>query len=74
MGKRLLYLLLGYGVAWIPFFVWWAFTGKFKWVAALWLGISFSNLLLYIGERSGKLKPIEELKRPLTLFPRDLTR
>lgn len=74
MGKRLLYLLLGYAVGLSPFLVWWAFTGKFGWVPALWLGISCSNLFLYIGQRTGKLKPIEELNRPLTLFPRDLPR
>lgn len=74
MGKRLLYMLAGYAVAWLPFLVWWAFTGKFKFTAALWFGISCSNLFLYIGQRTGRLKPIEELNRPLTLFPRDLPR
>jgi hypothetical protein len=74
MVRRLLYLVLGYGVGWLPFLVWWAFTGKFQYGAALCLGIACSNLFLYAGERSGKLKSIGELNRPLTLFPRDLPR
>jgi hypothetical protein len=73
MGKRLLYMLPGYAVGWLPFLVWWAFTGKFRFISALWFGISCSNLFLYIGQRRGKLKPIEE-NRALTLFPRDLPR
>jgi len=35
------------------------------------MGITCSSLLLWYAERNGKVKTIEELHRPLTLFPRD---
>jgi hypothetical protein len=34
------------------------------------LGTAFAILFTYIAERKGKVKSIEELRRPLTLFPR----
>jgi hypothetical protein len=71
MGKRIAFGLVGYGVGWLPFVVLWAFTGKFRYASALWLGVACSNFFLYIAERKGKLKSIGELDRPLTLFPRD---
>jgi len=71
MGKRLTYGLMGVGVGLLPYLAWWALTGKFKGISALCLAPACGNLFVYWAERKGKLKSIEELNRPLTLFPRD---
>jgi hypothetical protein len=74
MGKRLAYFLLSFGVGMVPSLATWAFTGKFSSALALGLGTSCSSLFLLFCERTGKVKSIEEIDRPLTLFPRDLPR
>jgi hypothetical protein len=74
MRKRLAYFLLSFGVGTIPSLATWAFAGKFSAPLALGLGTSCSGLFLLFCERTGKVKSIEELNRPLTLFPRDLPR
>jgi len=74
MGKRLAFGLVGYGVGSLILLVLWTFTGKFQILPLFVLGNSFSALFVYWAERKGKLKSIEELNRPLTLFPRDLPR
>lgn len=49
----------------------WGITSKFQIVSLFVLGNSFGVLFTYWAERRGKVKSIEELNRPLTLFPRD---
>jgi hypothetical protein len=72
MGKRFALGLVGYGVGSSISLVLWAFTGKFQILSLFVLGNSLSALFVYWAERKGKVKSIEELNRPLTLFPRNL--
>jgi hypothetical protein len=74
MGKRFAYCLLSFGVGTIPSLATWAFAGKFSAALALGLGTSCSSLFLLFCERTGRVKSIEEINRPLTLFPRNLPR
>jgi hypothetical protein len=71
MGKRAAYLLGGYGIGSLIMLALWGITGKFQILFLFVLGNSFGVLLTYRAERKGKVKSIEELNRPLTLFPRD---
>jgi len=52
----------------------WGFTRKFQILSLFVLGNSLGALFVYRAERKGKVKSIEELNRPLTLFPRNLPR
>jgi len=74
MGKRLAYLLAGYCVGSLIMLVLWGFTRKFQILSLFVLGNSLGALFVYRAERKGKVKSIEELNRPLTLFPRNLPR
>lgn len=49
----------------------WVFTGKFSALSLCLLGNAFGLTFVFWAERKGKVKTIEELNRPLTLFPRD---
>ena len=71
MGKRIAYVLAGYGVGCLILVTLWAFTWKFRVWSVLMLGSSFGNLFVCWAQRKGKLKTIEELNRPLTLVPRE---
>jgi hypothetical protein len=71
MGKRIAYGLVGYSIGSLILLVFWAFTGKFKILSLLTLGNSFGAFFVYWAERKGKVKSIEEINRPLTLFPRE---
>ena len=74
MGKRLAIGLVGYIPGFLILLVLWTFTRKFQILPLFMLGNSFGALVVYWAERKGKLKSIEELNRPLTLFPRDFPR
>ncbi len=74
MGKRFAYFLLSFGAGMIPGLAAWALTGRFSAPLALGLGTACSSLGLLFCERTGRVKSIEEINRPLTLFPRDLPR
>jgi hypothetical protein len=74
MGKRVAYLLAGYCVGSLILLVLWTFTGKFGILPLFVLGNSFGGLFVYWAERKGNVKSIDDLNRPLTLFPRDLPR
>jgi hypothetical protein len=71
MGKRAVYLLAGYGVGSLIALALWLFTGKLKVLPLFVLGNTLGALFTWWAERSGKVKSIEEINRPLTLFPRD---
>jgi hypothetical protein len=70
MGKRLAYLVAEYCVGSPILLVLWGFTGKFRILSLFVLGNSFGCLFVYWAERKGKVKSVEGLNRPLTLFPR----
>ena len=62
-------MLTGYAAALLLFAFWWLFTGRFRWGGANMLGLSLGNLAVYLAERKGWLKSVEELDRPLSIFP-----
>jgi hypothetical protein len=71
---RSTYFLLGCGVG---AFIWTAFLAirrPHDWVLAILslieMSVCCAVLACYFAERRGKVKSIEELHRPLTLFPR----
>lgn len=74
MGKRVAYLFAGYCVGSLILLVLWTFTQRFQILSLFLLGNSLGALFVYWAERKGNVKSIEELNRPLTLFPRDLPR
>jgi hypothetical protein len=75
MGKRLAYFLPGFAIGLLILSVIWAIRKPHHWGAAFSLAIPLSiscgTWTTYIAERKGKVKSVEELRRPLTLFPRD---
>jgi hypothetical protein len=74
MGRRIAYGLLGLAIGalifgplsaiWRPHDRWLQTLSSIAWT-------SCGPLAVYIAERTGKVKSIEELRRPLTLFPRE---
>ncbi|HEY3824530.1 MAG TPA: hypothetical protein VGL82_08220 [Bryobacteraceae bacterium] len=71
MGKRVAYLLAGYGFGSLIGLALWSFTGKYHVWPVFLLGNSLGLLFTLWAEHAGKVKTIDELNRPLTLFPRD---
>ena len=70
MGKRLAYGLIGgWSIAAPLMLLIWALTGKFNIMSLALLGNSFGLLIVGWAERRGKVQSIEQLNRPLTLFP-----
>lgn len=66
MGKRVMYGLVGYGIG--TAIVWVAHGGRHFGNAAN-IGIVGGSVAIWLGERSGRLKPLEEVNRPISLFP-----
>jgi hypothetical protein len=69
MGRRLAYSLLGFSVGLIASLVLEAVFGKRVGIASIAVAIGFSSIAVGIAEHRGKVKSIEEINRPLTLFP-----
>jgi hypothetical protein len=69
MGKRYAYGLLGMALGGLVGSIPWALTGKPSPFVAL--GVAGASLAIFLAERKGKLKSIEEINRPITLFPRN---
>ncbi|MGP0073138.1 MAG: hypothetical protein ACLPWF_14550 [Bryobacteraceae bacterium] len=74
MGKRIAYGLLGCAFgALIELLIFSIRTPRhwgFAMSPAIALCISCGTIVIWIAERKGKVKSIQELHRPLTLFPR----
>lgn len=68
MGKRFAYLLLGTGIGLLVAFLLDAVLGKAVGVGA-WLIVTGGSIAVAIAERMGKVKSVEEINRPVTLFP-----
>ncbi len=76
MGRRTLYYFCGFALgALIELSVKLAIHRPHTWESAgfgaMGLGTSFGVLFLYIAERKRKIPSVEDLHRPLRLFPRD---
>jgi hypothetical protein len=74
MGKRSAYSLLGFALgALVELLAVLVIRRPHHWesamIGAVDLGFAGAVLITYIAERKGKVKSIEELHRPLTLFP-----
>jgi len=70
MGKRLAYTLLGISIGLV---ITWGIrtaVGKRFDTGGIVIAIACGVLAVSIAERKGKVKSIEELKRPATLFPK----
>jgi len=74
MGRRLQYYLLGSAMGLPILLVLFAIRPPHHWRMAIVPAIGVCNsiglIVLQKAERRGKVKSIEELHRPLTLFPR----
>jgi hypothetical protein len=74
MGRRWKYGLPGVAIGLLILSVLFAIRRPHHWqyeiLPAVTICLSCGNLATYIAERKGKVKSIEELHRPLTLFPR----
>lgn len=62
MGKRVLYALAGWGIG--TLIAWLAFGTR-----AMTFGGVGAGIAVWLGERSGRLKPAHQLNRPISLFP-----
>jgi hypothetical protein len=75
MGKRLAYGLPGIAIGLLIASAIFAIRRPHHWqleiLPVVTLCLSCGLLTISIAERKGKVKSIEELHRPLTLFPRD---
>jgi hypothetical protein len=75
MGRRIAYGLLGVAIGVVFCSALALIRRPHNWESAVradfGLCISCGGITVWIAERKGKLKSIEELHRPLTLFPRD---
>jgi hypothetical protein len=72
MGKRLAYTLLGIGIGLTIAWGIQSAIGKRIEIGGIStvIGVACGALAVSIAERKGKVKSIEELKRPATLFPK----
>jgi hypothetical protein len=74
MGRRLQYYLLGSAMGLPILLVLFAIRPPHHWgmviVPSIAICSPFGLIVLQKAERRGKVKSIEELQRPLTLFPR----
>lgn len=67
MGRRIVYSLVGYGVG---TGVTWLVQAALHYPHNLLVaGLAGGPLAVWVGERTGRLKPIQEELRPTTLFP-----
>jgi hypothetical protein len=72
VGKRFAYGFIGgWSVAALLMLLIWALTGKFNILSLALFGNTFGIWIVGWAERRGKVESIEQLHRPLTLFPRD---
>jgi hypothetical protein len=71
MGRRFAYLLTGYAAGALVGLALWVFTGKFYVWLAFIVGNTLGVLFTVRAERAGKVKTVDELNRPLTIFGRD---
>jgi hypothetical protein len=74
MGRRWIYGLPGVAIGLLIVSAIFAIRrphhGQFEILPVVNTCLGCANLATYIAERKGKVKSIEELHRPLTLFPR----
>jgi O-antigen/teichoic acid export membrane protein len=70
MGKRLAYTLLGFSIGLLVALVLGSVAGKSFGMGGVGIALSFGGLAVAIAEWRGKVKSIEEINRPVTLFPR----
>jgi energy-coupling factor transporter transmembrane protein EcfT len=74
MGKRIAYGLLGFAFGALIVTALFAIRSPHHWgfaiTPAIALCISCGTVVTWMAERNGKVKSIEELHRPLKLFPR----
>jgi hypothetical protein len=73
MGRRIAYGLLGVAIGLLINWAIDAVRRPHDWFPPATVGpcLGCAALVVWIAERKGKVKSIEELHRPLTLFPRD---
>jgi hypothetical protein len=73
MGRRIAYALLGVAIGLLINLAIDAVRRPHDWATPATVGLCLSCAAFVVGiaERKGKVKTIEELHRPLTLFPRD---
>ena len=73
MRRRLAYTLLGISIGLVIAWGIRSAVGKSLRTADIVIAIACGALAVSIAERKGKVKSIEELKRPTTLFPKQPT-
>jgi hypothetical protein len=73
MGRRIAYALLGVAIGLLINLAIDAVRRPHDWFPSGMIGLCLgcAALVVWIAERKGKVKTIDELHRPLTLFPRD---
>jgi hypothetical protein len=69
MGRRLAYTLLGFGIGLLVALLLEGVLGKGLGMGAIGLALGCGSIAVGIAERKGKVKSIEEINRPVTLFP-----
>jgi hypothetical protein len=70
MGKRLAYMLLGFGIGLLVALALGGLLGERLGSGGAGIAVACGALAVAIAERRGKVKSIEEINRPMTLFPR----
>jgi hypothetical protein len=72
MGRRIAYALLGVAIGLLINLAFDAIRRPHDWATPGTVGLCLScaAIVLGIAERKGKVKSIDEINRPLTLFPR----
>jgi hypothetical protein len=73
MGRRLAYCLLGFSIGLVASVALEAVFGKRVGISSIAIAIAFSSIAVGVAERRGKVKSIEEINRPITLFPSSRT-
>jgi hypothetical protein len=69
MGRRLAYTLLGFGIGLLVALLLEGVLGKRFGMGAIGLALACGSIAVGIAERKGKVKSMEEINRPVTLFP-----